>query len=53
MSRFIINQISGSDSQNIKLNGCPQIPIILAIPGAVSIRNNPDPYTVKIGDKEI
>jgi hypothetical protein len=52
MSKFIINQISSSNAENIKLNDCPQIPIVLAVPGPISIRNVSSPYTLTTGDKK-
>lgn len=50
---FIITAISSSNSQNAKLNNCPQIPILLTIPGPISLRNKDDAYDVFLGEKEI
>lgn len=46
---FIITQVSSSNSQIEKINGAPQIPFLLSIPGPISLREKNESYKVTKG----
>jgi len=50
---FTITQISASNTQYDKAVGVEQIPVVLSIPGPISLRNKPTPYTITVGTKQV
>lgn len=50
---YIITQISSSNAETDKASGVDQIPVILSIPGPLSLRNKNSPYTVTVGTKKV
>lgn len=50
---FTITQISASNAQYNKVAGVDQIPVVLSIPGPISLREKSSAYTVTLGTKQI
>lgn len=48
---YIITQISSSNIEFDKASGIGQIPIVLTIPGPLSLRDKSSPYTVLVDKK--
>ena len=52
-NNYVITQISSSNAEINKAAGVDQAPVVLSIPGALSLRDKNIPYTVTVGTKKI
>lgn len=50
---YIITQVSSSNAETDKAAGVDQVPVVLSIPGPLSLRNKGSPYTITIGTKKV
>jgi hypothetical protein len=48
---YTITQANATNAQYDKVSGVDQVPIVLSMPGPLSIRGKALPYTVTVGPK--